>query len=145
MACDIAFQAERAEAGNFFGLGVDAPHLADLVIAIRGFEQMLGKDCEAIEDSLAGAVRFGEIEFDGVVVDLFYDDGFVVDDEEVALRRVERFVEIQLEGEDDVVGCEGCAVGEFHVATRAVACICDRRAKLSTKRRARVRCAGFGD
>ena len=55
------------------------------------------------------------MEGDGVGVEFFYVDGLVADEEEIALGGADFFVGVDGEGEENVVGREGSAVGKADV------------------------------
>src|SRR6202034_1126340 len=79
---------------------------------VSAFEQMAWQDREAVEEALGGGIRLGQSELNCIGVDFADNDGFSADYQQVALRRVYFFVEIEVEAEDHIIGVERLTVGE---------------------------------
>src|SRR4051812_41002983 len=71
-----------------------------------------------VKEPFSRRVRLTQFKADGVLSILPHRDGFVIDDQQVALRRMQLFVEVDLEAEEDVVGIERLPVGKSNSAAK---------------------------
>ncbi len=115
----VGAQAEGAEAGDFDGVGGGSPGGGEGVLAVGGGEAAAGDDGDGVEgaESHADGAPVGEA--DGVVVDLGDGRELAVDLDLVGEGDGGFGVGDDLEGEQDVVGGEGGAVGEAQAAAQA--------------------------
>jgi hypothetical protein len=91
----------------------DRPLLRQRAGGVRCPEHVPGQDGDAVEHPIGDRVRLGERDDDGEVVDLAHADRLAGDNQQVALRRGEFLVQVDLEREHDIVGGQRVAVGEF--------------------------------
>src|SRR5437899_3451282 len=91
----------------------EGSELAEFAFLKRLFEKMASKNGHAVEEAFTGAVGFGYLKDDSLWVGLSNDDWFATDNQEVALRGVSVFVEVDLESEEHVIRVHRLAVGEF--------------------------------
>src|SRR5580704_17651688 len=118
LAGDVVFQAKRTEAGKLARRHRKTPRFGKSAVAIRGFEEMTRQDRNASEQPLGGRVGLREFKANGVVVQFRDGDRFSANDEQIALRRIDFFVEVNLKTEDDVVRVERLSVGEAQAAAK---------------------------
>src|SRR3954470_4703107 len=71
---------------------------------------MLRQNCDAIEDSLRGRIRLRKVKLDGRRIQFLDRDRLAADDQEIPLRRMRFFIEMQAKGEDNIVGAERVAI-----------------------------------
>ena len=88
------------------------PELVQLSFFVRLFEEMARQDGETIEESFFDAIGLGELENERVRVEFVNGDRFAADNQQIALRGVDIFVEVDAKGEEDVIGIERMAVRE---------------------------------
>lgn len=119
MTGDVFFQAERAETSDLRGGRDWIPELSEFAFLVGLFEEMVREDGEAVKDTLLDAVSFGESENDRLLVEFSDGDGLAADDEEIALGRMETFVEVETESEEDVVSIDRIAVRETEAAAKS--------------------------
>src|SRR5215472_1197232 len=79
---------------------------------------MTRKDGYAVKDSFGGRVRLRQLKPDAVRIQLLNANRLAGDDQQVALRSIDLFVEIDLETEDHIVRIEGLAVREMQTAAK---------------------------
>ena len=75
---------------------------------------MFGQDGQTVEQPFADAVRLGQLKNHGLRVELANRDGFAADNQQVALRGMHVFIEVNAKGKQDVVGINRLAVGKFY-------------------------------
>src|SRR6266849_10657544 len=79
---------------------------------------MSRQDGQAVEQPLTGAVGFDHLKDDRLRVNLSDGDWLAADNQEVALRRMRVFVEIDTEGEEYIIRIHWLAVGEFQALSK---------------------------
>src|SRR5579884_271441 len=67
---------------------------------------MTGHDGQTVKEPLGRTVRFWQVKFHGVRAELSQGHRFAIQNQQVALRRMQFLVEIELEGKDHVVDGE---------------------------------------
>ena len=76
---------------------------------------MLRQNRDTVEDAFPDRIRFGHLHENRLVVLLAYVNRLAADEEQVPLRRVDRFVEIHIERKHHVICRAWMTVGEFQI------------------------------
>src|SRR4051812_20798276 len=79
---------------------------------------MLRQDCDAIEYPLRGRVGLRKVKLDGRRIQFLDRDRLTTDDQEIPLRRMHFFIEMQAKREDNIVGTEGVTVGKTQTSSK---------------------------
>ena len=115
---DVFLQAKWAEAGELVRRHGKGPRLRKVAGAVAALQQMARQNRNAVEQPFRGRIGLRQFKADGVVVYFYDGDGFSADNEQIPLRRIHFFVEINLKTEDHVVRVEWFAIGETDAAAK---------------------------
>src|SRR5262245_43940138 len=113
---DVLFQLEWAESDNLFRRRRERPGLREFAFAVSRFEDVFGQDGNAVKQTFGRRVRRWKDEAKLMAVEPFNLHRLTVEIE--GRRGSDRRIIQDLKSENDVVGCERRAVGEFDAAPK---------------------------
>ena len=112
LAGHVFFQPKRPHPSDSAWSDVKSPSLGEFSITPWLLQQVARQDCQAVEDAFGGGVGLGQTEPDSPRIDLLHADGLAADNQQITLRRMHAFVQVHLEGEDDIVRVHRMTVGK---------------------------------
>jgi hypothetical protein len=115
---NITFHPKRPQARHLGRGRAQTPHLGQLAFAVRLLQQMPGQNREAVKQPFGGSVRLGQPETHRVRAGLLHLDGLPADDQQIAIRRVQLLVEIDLKREDHIIRVKRMAIGKLQPAAQ---------------------------
>ena len=97
LPCYVLLHAKRTQPCDLIGWRVQRPCLVEFSFAIGFFQQMPEKHRQAIKQPLGSSVGARQGKSHGVGIQLGYEQGLAIQDQQVTLRRANRLVKIERE------------------------------------------------